>query len=359
MQKNPEFDSHAALRLLLGAAVAFVLVAGPLVARGVRLLQRGEYVTHQYTWRSGPAGIDAATLLMGNPLHPLWGGSVRRFQQSRGIDVTESSAWPGAVVVLLAAWTLRRHSRHPTVRRWALVGAVFFIWSLGPHLMVLGVNTGLPLPTALLRYLPVVSNVRIPGRAIVVVYLSLAVLGAVAVAAWRGRPEARWLPLVLAIAVIFDFLAAPVRMTRLPYSSLDDVVRQRSEQGAVCELPLGIRDGFGERGDLDEWILFRQAIHRRPVVGGFVARMPPAVVRTYESDPLLSGLLQLSTSSAGQTVALPDRQQASDLLRNHGISFVTLNKRTAGQELTAYVTQVLPLTMIAEDEERTLFLVNR
>ena len=354
---NPGFNGGASMRLLAGAAIGFLVVASPLVIRGVGLLQNGEYVTHQYTWRSGPDGIDASTLITGNPFHPVWGGRVRQLQESLGINVVESSAWPGVAVLFLAGWALVRQRSDPAVRRWVLVGTVFFIWALGPHLMIFGVNTGLPLPTAVLRYLPIVSNVRMPGRAIVVVYLALAVLSAVALSRWRRGNTA--LKVAVLICVLVDFAAAPIRMTELPVSALDVVLRDRPEQGAVCELPLGIRDGFGERGNFDEWSLFRQTIHRRPLVGGFVARLSPSVIRTYDSDPLLSGLLRLSAIDAGATVTLPDRRQALELFERHRIAFVTLDRRTAGHELTLYVKQVLPLTLIAEDEQRSLYQVSR
>jgi hypothetical protein len=159
------------------------------------------------------------------------------------------------------------------------------------------------------------------------------------------------------VCVLLDFAAAPIRMTELPSPTLDVVLRDRPEQGSVCELPLGIRDGFGERGDFDEWTLFRQTVHRRPLVGGFVARLSPSVIRTYESDPLLSGLLRLSAADADGNGALPDRRQALELLRRHRITFVTLNKRTASPELTRYVSTVLPLTLIAEDGQRSLYVV--
>ena len=376
---NPGFDRSAALRLLGGTAIAFLVVASPLIIRGVDLLKSGEYVTHQYTWRSGPDGIDASTLVTGNPFHPVWGNWVRRLQESRGINIVESSAWPGVAVLFLAGAAVLRQRSDQVVRRWVLVGAVFFIWALGPHLMVFGANTGLPLPTAVLRYLPILSNVRMPGRAIVVVYLALAVLSAVGLAGWRraalkGAPTADtalkgwttggtalkdWATGFILLCILVDFAAAPIRMTELPVSPLDIALRERPEQGALCELPLGIRDGFGERGHFDEWSLFRQTVHGRPLVGGFVARLSPSVLKPYDSDPLLSGLLRLSAIDAGATVALPDRRQALKLFERHRIAFVTLDRRTAGHELTLYVKQVLPLTLIAEDEQRSLYQVSR
>src|SRR5262249_62393687 len=90
--------------------------------------------------------------------------------------------------------------------------------------------------------------------------------------------------------------------------------------GAVLELPLGVRDGFGEAGLLDESVLFYQTIHERPIAGGFVARLPPSVRKRYEESPVLAVLVQLSGQStalgAGPDVAAntPDRETVAEVL---------------------------------------------
>jgi hypothetical protein len=154
---------------------------------------------------------------------------------------------------------------------------VFFVWALGPHLTVFGVNTGMTLPQAFLRYVPIVANARIPGRAMVMVYLALSVLSAIAIS---KRHDSRRPVLVLSLAAVIliaDFLPAPFPLVAMDHPAIYEVLRQRREAGAVCELPLGIRDGLGERGAFDDRVLFYQTIHQR-LVGGFVARLPHAVV---------------------------------------------------------------------------------
>ena len=89
---------------------------------------------------------------------------------------------------------LPRNTR--AVRQWSAIGLIFFVWALGPHLMVLGRNTAMVLPGAFLRYIPIVNNARVPGRAMVVVSLAMAVLAAVVAARWRPASGRR--PLVLA-----------------------------------------------------------------------------------------------------------------------------------------------------------------
>jgi hypothetical protein len=244
---------------------------------------------------------------------------------------------------------------------WAAIGAIFFVWSLGSHLNAFGFNTGMILPGAVLRYVPIVSNARIPGRAIVVAYLALSVLAAIGAATWRPRRWRQWTWIAAcAAAVVIDFLPSPFPTVALDRPAIYEALRNRPERGSVCELPLGIHDGFGGRGFTDDRTMFYQSIHERPVTGGYISRLPPLVSSTYAQDPLLNALLDLSEEKPGRaagTLALPDAETAGARLRANGIAFVVLNRRLAPAALTQYVESVLQLELIAEDNERALYAV--
>ena len=247
------------------------------------------------------------------------------------------------------------------VHRWAVLGLLFFVWALGPHLMAFGVNTGMILPQALLRYVPLVANARIPSRAIVVSYLALSVLTAVAAADCRRRLRHGHLALLtIGALVMADYIAAPFDVVAMDRPPIYEMLRDRPEPGAVCELPLGIRDGFGGRGMFDDRVLFYQTIHQRPIAGGFIARLSPAVAAMYENDPLLAALLSLSDTRTAitPTRSLPNRQRAADSLVRNGITFIVLNRRTAPVGLVTYVERVLPLTLLSQDDGRVLYLVS-
>src|SRR4030095_6744624 len=93
-------------------------------------------------------------------------------------------------------------------------------------------------------------------------------------------------------------------------------------------LPIGIRDGFGETGSLDEAVLLHQMIHERPIVGGFVARLPPAIATTYEKTPVIRSLLRLSSGGAASEQDLTlTRAEAAAALASAGIAFVVLDMR--------------------------------
>ena len=350
-------------------AASFALIAAPIVWHGASLIAKGEYVTQRYYWRSAPSGVDLGTVALGNP----FGGPRRSGSQwlydTFGIDNIEGTAWLGIVPLALGAFVIRRGWRADAdcspahalgVRTWAVVGGVFLIWAFGSHLMLFGVNTGMVLPQAAARYLPIVGNARIPGRAMVMVWMSLSVLVALALATWRpGRFQRGTVLTLAATAIAFDFMAAPIPLTALDRPAIYETLRDRPEAGAVCELPMGIRDGFRAAGHLDHRTLAYQTIHGRPMTGGFVARLPPSTLRAYEQDALLAALLKLSSPEENRATVLPDPTAAAERLRAHGISFVMLNRRLSPPALVEYVTGALPLQLVAKDEERSLYLVTK
>ena len=122
------------------------------------------------------------------------------------IDRVESAAWISALApLLLLAWGIGRLRSPIEARTYLWIAGLFFVWSLGPYLRVFGLNTAMMLPQTLLRFVPVVANARIPGRAFVVVQLMIAVLGAMVLASLSDAPRRRRLALLAIAAVVLDF----------------------------------------------------------------------------------------------------------------------------------------------------------
>jgi len=139
-----------------------------------------------------------------------------------------------------------------------------------------------------------------------------------------------------------------------PYFAMTD----RSKKGAVCELPLGLRDGFGETGSIDEAVLLHQTIHERPIVGGFVARLPPSVVRAYATMPIVGSLLRLSDGAKVlETDATRSPREAAALLASAGIAFIILDTRRASPELIEYVQSKIDLKRVAQQDGRVFYEV--
>lgn len=348
--------SAAAVAAIVGA---FLILAAPVVWHGVRVLLNGEYVTQKYYWRSAPVGIDLVTLLIGNPFHGVWGEGVQHLYERMGIDVIESGAWLGIVSVALAVYAVRRRWRDPAVRQWIVVGAVFFVWALGSLVHAAGRNTAMIAPEFLLRYVPLAANARMPGRAMVVVYLAIAMLAAIGAADWRNGLRRPALAMsVVAILAFADFLAAPFRLAAVDCPAIYQTLRDRPERGTLAELPLGLGDGFGPVSPIDPWMLPCQTIHERPMLGGVISRLPRNLLVRYNADPLIAAWLRLSGARADaiHDGPLPDRKLAAERLKANGIAFLILHRGAASPELRDYIERVLPLTPVAEDGDRVLYV---
>ena len=359
---SARFSRGPFLRALVIGAVVSGLIAAPILWHGLHLGAAGDYVTQRYFWRGAPAGIDAAALVLGNPFHGVWGDWVLSAYRNLHIDVIESCAWLGVAPLVLLVRSARRGGLDSTIRFWVYVGAGCLLWSLGPHLIAGGIQTGMILPETAARYIPIVDNARIPGRAMIVVYLALAVVAGSALAHWRRHSRHPALVLALALsALAIDFCPAPFPVWKPDRPSVYTVLRDRPEPGAVCELPLGYADGFGESGVLDRRVLFYQTIHRRPILGGFVSRLSKRVEAAYHDNALIAALLSLSApdSTDAAPADLPSRDRAADLLERGGIRFLMLNRDTASPRLIEYVSTVLPVTEIAKEGGRSLYIVSK
>jgi hypothetical protein len=347
-----------AVRVAIAAASVAALLMIPLIVRATMLWREGRYVSQAYQWRSAPGGIDIATLLLGNPFHAAWGDHVRRVYAAWHIDAVESAGWIPVAALILAAMAIVVCRRDPLVQQWTITGAVFMTWALGPWLMAFGRQTPLMLPALAVRYVPVVANARIPGRAMLVVYLAVAMLAAIGTA-WltasgrRARVAAWGLMALLAV----ECAPASPPVYKLAIASQYAALKARDRAGAVCELPLGIRDGFGETGRFDSSVLLHQTAHERPIVGGFLARLPPDIGSKYGAMPVIGSFLRLSSGGRLSDEPSVTSRDGASTLASAGIAFVVLDTRTAPADLVRYV-QSLSLHVIAEEDSRIFYEVN-
>jgi hypothetical protein len=339
------------------ATTAILLI--PLFFHATRIWVEGRYVSQTYFWRSAPAGIDLATLALGSPYHALWGESVRRICDALHIDAIERCGWMPVAAIILSVVAVAARRGDPVVSQWTVVGVAFLTWALGPWLTAFGHQTPLILPATLIRFVPIVANARIPGRAMVVVYLALSMLAALGLARLMSEPSRRRAAWGLVILLLLESIPA-----RPPFAAPDmplqyALLKTRDTSGAVCELPLGLRDGFGETGSFDSSVLLHQMMHERPIVGGFLARLPPSLARNYARMPVIGVLLRLSAGGKlSDEVSVLSPGDAASALAAQGIGFVVLDTRRASSDLIQFVQSGIALQKIGEEDGRVFYEVS-
>ncbi len=336
----------------LGVTAAIVLVGtAPLIWSALALIARGEYVSQTYYWRSGPPGVDAIAPLLGSPFHPLTGSITSKLFADFGFDPIEGVGWIGLVPlgVLLFGST---HPDRAEARRWWIVLGTCAVWALGPILTAGGFDTGLRLPEMLARFVPIVSNAREPGRAMVVVYLAIGVLAAMRLSAVSGRwsrPARQWMLVALLLA---EFTDAPIALTRLDQPAVYQQLAA-APPGPVCEVPFGIGDGLGGVGSQERRSLYYATIHQHRLVGGYIGRLPPGTADQYARMPVVSTLLQLSSAPEATPEGGATPETAGAPCR-----YLVVDRETASAALRAFV-ESLPVRKMASDDRRDLYRLIR
>jgi hypothetical protein len=250
------------------------------------------------------------------------------------------------------------------------VGGVFLVWALGPFLTIGGLDSGLKLPQLAAQFIPIVSNAHMPGRAIVGVFLALAVLVGLRVSRAEGplrRPAVQWLAIA---GLIVEYADAPIPLTGLDRPAVYERLAGEPA-GAVCEVPFGVGDGLGVGvGAQDRRILYYATIHGHPLAGGYVGRMPHDVAQRYAALPVTQSLLRLSDEHApdvqrtvesvpssetpSETSSAASLESSSRSSSASVCTYLVLDRSRASPRLVAYV-ESLPVLRLANSDERDLF----
>jgi len=192
----------------------------------------------------------------------------------------------------------------PRVRFWALATGLLAIMALGPRLHLhypladmrlpdTGFPpTGPPGPYAFaLELVPLLRFFRAPYRWVVSAGIALAVVGALGVAGLRARvahPRARMaLTLAMLVVVIgagaLDLRGLRARLVASAVPSAYDELRNDPAPAAVLELPSGLVAGtFAAFSSL---YMYYQTFHRKFLLEGTVARLPPGQQRVTDRAP--------------------------------------------------------------------------
>jgi hypothetical protein len=137
-------------------------------------------------------------------------------------------------------------------------------------------------------------------------------------------------------------------------------LRDRADGRAVCELPVGARDGFGSFGQFDDHALLDATVHEHPIVGGSTSRLPPAIADGYRSMPVLRSLFRLSEGKpVDPSDAALSREQTGASLKAVNVGYLVLNRTTASPALVGYVEEKIPVELVSADGPHLLYAVVR
>jgi hypothetical protein len=340
-----------------GAAAALI----PLAPWGVALAYRlrdGASLSEPTVWRNGVPGLDVLGLLAPNPSHPLMGTFAGWFASRPGgfIENVGNIPWVVWVVIAIAVW--RYGARLP--RWWVGVTVAFGLLSLGPFIHVAGVNTFVPGPWALLRFVPLLASARSPSRFAVVLTMGVAVLFGLALVRVLER-SGRYRPAVLAavaVALVVELAPMPRHLYSGRVPDVYRIVAADPRPVRILHLPFGFRDGTRTFGRFNTARLYYQTFHEKGALGGYLSRLPEAEIRRQRESRVVRALLYLS--EGGPLHQLPDevlRARGARFVRRSNLGYVVVNTATAPPAAVHYAVVSFGLHLIASADGLDLYRV--
>jgi hypothetical protein len=238
----------------------------------------------------------------------------------------------------------------------------FGLLALGPFIHVAGVNTYVPGPWAVLRYVPLVGFVHTPARFAILFTLCFAILVADALRDLsRRQPHRRRLLLAVAgIALAVELLPAPMPVYSAEIPPLYRHVAAAPQSTVLLEIPYGARDGVSNIGDFSARTEFNQTAHGRTIMGGFLSRIPQRRLDDVVMNPVTRALAMLSekrTLTADDEAAL--MKQGPAFIRQNRIGFVVVDRARTSPTFEALVTNAFRLRLVETNDSFVLYSIDQ
>ena len=339
----------------VAALVSAVLLSPVLYAVSLRIRDVG-FESSSILWRSSTPGVDLVSFFLPNPNHVLAPAAIRDWLSPRADLYLENVASLPFVALLTVIAALRTGWRSP--RFWMVLTIAFALLALGPFVHVAGVNTDVPGPWAIARYLPLVRLARAPARLTIVALLGLSMLFACALChladRWPGRR--RLLLAAVAAVMIVELVPAPRPLYSAAIPRFYQRVAASPDDRRVLELPVGVRDGTSSIGSFSARSQFFQTVHGKPLIGGYLSRVSRRRIAEIRQDPVLDALITLSeggTLDAAREHTLTGLGQ--EFMRRARVGFVVIDTSQASPYLRELAVRTLRLRRIDSEDPYELY----
>jgi hypothetical protein len=359
-------------------ALTAALLWSPVMLPVLRAFGQGDFALAG--WGEGlKLSADLAGWFTPTALHPLFGAKdwpayLRAVVEGHTPFLDVNTVFLGygmlvlAIIGALGAWK--------QARAWAWSAIAFAMFTLGPLLQVNGhylfpldnllreqgvaQDVTIPLPFALLHYIPIIKANRVPNRFSVVLSLALAVLVGYGVFYLLGkisnRKSANQLsaishqrsavggrqsvisnlqsPISLLVAgclllgvVLFDQVSVPLPLTDARVPAPYTQIAAEPGDFAILQLPLGWRNSFGTRGAERTQLQYYQALAHKRMLAGNISRAPDFKFDYFTRLPLFRALteVELYRQPDAETLARA-RAQAGELMTLYDVRYLVVHE---------------------------------
>lgn len=234
---------------------------------------------------------------------------INKFDITFAKGIFENFTYPGLIILVGYAFIIIQKLRKKlnnklwkNIKPFFVTSIVFWSLTLGPFLHVAGrwglpldegIRVVIPLPYVILHYLPFLANIRTPGRLIVgFIFFAYIVIGFLLSKYFRNKSKIFIVLFSLFFILVFTldqrYQKQPLTVPFYFPKNIYKEISKDSSNSSVLEIPFTVRDGFtyfGDEGSIYQ--IMGQFTYNKPLIGGYMGRIPDYIKEYYEGDSFL------------------------------------------------------------------------
>ncbi len=198
-----------------------------------------------------------------------------------------------------------------------------------------------------LNIIPILRFILVPMRLIIGTQLIVAVLIAKLISKYQHKLKIYYgLILIIIILFILEYGTINVPISKIDLPQIFQLLKQDSDNRALLEIPSGISEtkiSFGKDylyPALHTKQLYWQTIHKKPMVGGFVSRLPDQYLSYYQTEPILSDLWKLSERNGSWSNRNFTNEQILDFIKRFNLGHIILSPNPRQEYFSQIIEQV-------------------
>lgn len=229
------------------------------------------------------------------------------------LNSLERFSYPGLIILIIyfLIFFLKIYKKFPEklwqeIKSYFTISIIFAVLMLGPFLKIFnrwminldGVTLVIPLPFLLFHYIPGVATLRAPARFTpVFVFLACIVSAYTINFLIKKINQKRRLILLVIIFFIFfidQFYVIPSQIQSTVPIKIYNYLKNTTDKNTVLEIPFTVRDGFRYIGFVHAiQPMYGHLIHGKPIIGGYLARIPDSVFMFYKKTKFIEYLSKI------------------------------------------------------------------
>ncbi len=257
-------EALAKIGLIIGSTVT---ILSPWLFRMITLSFKHPDVTASS--RMDVFVVDLFALFTPHPNHIFAGLPIVEYINNTFTGFSwEFTAYLGMVNIVLIAFTFKGIIKNTA--KYFLAAFLFIVLSMGTYVHVLGRQTSIALPYAIIKHVPLLSSMRTPSRAIVFAYLFLAIIVSCAIKyaynSFNFKVKTkRFFLLLITVLIFFDYFSVCNNKTKVYCPPVYSKIKNEKSDFGVLNLPVN------DYTDMARYMMY-QTIHEIPIVEGYIAR---------------------------------------------------------------------------------------